>query len=60
MNKPKSWNTCSDCSDIFYPHADKEAGTGITVSMGVCPDCGKQNVCLIPIRDFEDHGNDFD
>lgn len=37
----------------MFPKADHEKMNGITVSMGDCEKCGKKNVALIPLRDYE-------
>jgi len=53
MSKPKSWNTCEPCGDKFFPNVNKSNWHGITMSIGTCPDCGTEDVTLIPIRDFD-------
>lgn len=51
--KPKSWHTCEDCGDKFFPKANKQYWSAITVTEGNCPDCDKKKVTLIPISDFQ-------
>lgn len=57
-DKPKSWNTCSECGDRFFPHCNKSNWKAITVMINqTCPDCGKEGVELIPISDWENKIN---
>lgn len=57
--EPKSWHTCMECGDKFYPNTDKSNWYGITCSMGTCPDCGKEDITLIPIDDFKYYNTPF-
>jgi hypothetical protein len=53
--KGKAWNTCSECGDKFYKRTKEwkaEHMAGITCTAGTCPDCGKENVVLIPHSDY--------
>lgn len=37
----------------MYPKADFNKMNGITLSAGDCEKCGRENVTLIPISDYE-------
>lgn len=55
MSKEKK--LCEPCGDKEYPNVNKgRQWAAMTVSMGKCPKCGKEDV-LIPIADFEGHGD---
>lgn len=44
---------CFVCGYKKYPKTDKNKMDGITIMFGDCPVCGKKEVALVPIRDFE-------
>ncbi len=50
--KFKSWHTCKKCGE---KELGKLTAGGITVMMGDCPDCGKEEVTLIPLSDFPEN-----
>jgi len=53
VKKPKSWNCCGGCGLKIFPKSDPKKMTGITVTMGTCPECNRKGMILIPIRDFQ-------
>lgn len=56
-NQPKSWHTCWECGDKFFPNCDKKLWHGITVMEGTCPDCGEKNTTLVPLDDWINQGD---
>jgi len=57
MNKYK--DLCFDCGSKRYPEKRKDALNGIGVSLGVCPECGKEGG-IIPARDWSYRAGEFE
>jgi Zn finger protein HypA/HybF involved in hydrogenase expression len=60
MNWGEYESMCFKCGVKKYPEKKKHALEGIGVAMGKCPVCKKENVGIIPGRDWAYRAGEFE